>query len=86
MKRLLIGLVIVLVLVVVGVAGLGFSQGWWQLSTAGTDGNKIPVSVDKEKIEQDKEKAKEKIEQGKEKAKEKVQELEQKATDKEPSR
>jgi hypothetical protein len=69
MRRLLI----VLVLVVAGVAGLGFYQGWWRLSTGETDGNaKIPVSVDREKIEQDKEKAKEKVQEVEQKVKEKV--------------
>jgi hypothetical protein len=68
---LFIGLV--LVLVVAGVAGLGFYQGWWRLSTGGTDGNaKFPVTVDKEKIEQDKEKAKEKVQELEQKAKEKA--------------
>jgi len=71
MRRLLI----VLVLVVAGEAGLGFYQGWWRLSTGETDGNaKIPVRVDREKIEQDKEKAKEKLQEAEQKVKEKAKE------------
>ena len=69
MRRLLI----VLVLVVAGIAGLGFYQGWWRLSTGGTDGKtNVPVTVDQEKIEQDKEKAKEKMKELEQKVKEKT--------------
>ena len=69
MRRLLI----VLVLVVAGVIGLGFYQGCWRLSTAGTDGKtNSPVTVDREKIEQDKEKAKEKVRELEQKVKEKT--------------
>jgi predicted negative regulator of RcsB-dependent stress response len=70
MKRLLI----VLVLVVAVVVGLGFYQGWFRYSTAGTDGKvNIPISVDREKIEQDKEKVKEKVQDLEQKIKEKTQ-------------
>jgi hypothetical protein len=58
MRRLLI----VLVLVVAGVVGLAFYQGWFPLSTGGPDGKaNVPVTADREKIEQDKEEAKQKV-------------------------
>jgi hypothetical protein len=69
MKRLLI----VLVLVVAGVIGLGFYQGWFRFTTGGTDGKvNIPITVDREKIEQDKEKVKEKVQDLEDKVKEKT--------------
>jgi hypothetical protein len=69
MKRL----VIVLVLVVAAVVGFGFYQGWFRLSTGGTDGKaNISLSVDKEKMEQDKEKAQEKVHDLGQKVKEKT--------------
>jgi hypothetical protein len=69
MRRFLI----VLVLVVAGVVGLGFYQGWFHLSTGGPDGKaNLPVTVDKAKIDEDKEKAKEKVQELEQKAKEKV--------------
>jgi hypothetical protein len=69
MRRLLI----VLVLVLAGVVGLGFYQGWFRLSAGGTDGQpNVPVTVDKEKMERDKEKAKEKVQELERKVKEKA--------------
>jgi hypothetical protein len=69
MRRLLI----VLVLIVAGVVGLGFYQGWFRLSAGGTDGKtNIPVTVDKEKFEQDKERAKEKVQDLEQKVREKT--------------
>jgi hypothetical protein len=58
MRRLLL----VLVLIVAGVVGLGFYQGWFHLAKGGTDGKpNVSVTVDKEKIEQDKARAKDKV-------------------------
>jgi hypothetical protein len=69
MRRFLI----VFVLVVAGFVGLGFYQGWFRLSAGGTDGKaNIPVTVDKDKIEQDKAKAKEKVQDLEQKVKEKT--------------
>jgi hypothetical protein len=69
MKRLLI----VFVLVVAGIVGLGFYQGWFHFTTGGTDGKvNIGVDVDREKIEQDKEKVKEKVQDMEQKVKEKT--------------
>jgi hypothetical protein len=69
MKRLLI----VLVLIVACVVGLGFYQGWFRLSTGATDGKtNIPVTVDKEKIEQDMKRAKDKVQDLQQKVREKT--------------
>lgn len=55
MKRLLI----VLVVLLVGMAGLGFYQGWFHLSTAGSGGtSSATLSVDKDRIQADEQKAK----------------------------
>jgi hypothetical protein len=69
MKALLIGLVLLVAVVI----GVGFYQGWFHVSTGGSDGKvNAGVTVDKEKIEADKEKAKEKLRELEEKGKEKV--------------
>jgi hypothetical protein len=55
-------LVIVLVVLVVGIVGLGFYQGWFQLSTDNTDHkSKVTFTVDQDKIQEDEAKAKEKV-------------------------
>ena len=56
MKRLLV----VLILVVAGVVGLGFYLGWFGLTSGGGD-NKLHLTVDKEKMQEDKKKALEKL-------------------------
>jgi hypothetical protein len=58
MKRL----IFVLVLVVVGVGCLGFYLGWFHLTTETTSDGKsnITVTVDKDKIKDDEQKAKDK--------------------------
>src|SRR5262245_63352004 len=69
MRRLLI----VLVLLMVVVAGVGYYLGWYHVSTGGEDGKNTPsITVDQGKIEADKEKAKEKAQDLGEKVKEKV--------------
>lgn len=56
-------LLVAVVLLVVGIAGLGFYQGWFRLSTDGTDQKpSATITVDKDKIHADEEKAKEKME------------------------
>ncbi len=53
---------IVLVLLVAAVVGLGFYLGWWGLSTDSTNQKtNINITVDKDKIRKDAEKAKEKV-------------------------
>lgn len=51
-------LVILLILVVIAGVGLGFYRGWFSLSSSGdTDKPNVTLSVDKERIEADKDKA-----------------------------
>ena len=55
-------LLVVAVLLLVGIAGLGFYQGWFRLSTNGTDQKpSATITVDKDKIHADEETAKEKV-------------------------
>ncbi len=49
---------IVLVLIVVGVASVGFYRGWFRVtSDSSADRSTVTVSVDKDKIQEDKQKA-----------------------------
>ena len=69
MRRLLV----VLVLFVVGIAGLGFYRGWFRLSTNSTDQEpSATITVDKDKIHADEKMAKEKVQGLGQKAKEKT--------------
>jgi hypothetical protein len=69
MRRLLL----VLVLLAAVVAGLGFCRGWFRLSTGEADGKtSATVTVDRQKIEQDTEKAEEKVQEVGRQLKEKV--------------
>ncbi len=55
-------LVVVFVLLVVGIAALGFYRGWFSLSTDNTDHKpSATITVDKEKIQEDEQSAKEKV-------------------------
>jgi len=55
-------LVIVIVLLVVGVVGLGFYQGWFGVASDSTDGKRhIQVTVDTDKIKEDEGKALQKV-------------------------
>lgn len=55
-------LFILFVLIVVGVVGLGFYRGWWRFASDST-GTKVHlnVTVDKDKIQEDKQEALEKV-------------------------
>jgi hypothetical protein len=60
MRRLLV----VLVVFVVAIGCLGFYQGWFRLSTDGTDQKpSATITVDKDKIHADEEVAKEKVQE-----------------------
>ena len=49
--------VIVLVLIIAGIAGLGLYRGWFQVtSDRGTDKSTVTLTVDKDKMQQDKQK------------------------------
>jgi hypothetical protein len=53
---------IVLLLIVAGVVALGFYRGWFQLtSDKAADTSNVTFTVDKEKMQQDKQKAQEKV-------------------------
>ena len=55
-------LLVVVVLLLVGIAGLGFYQGWFHLSTNSTDQkSSATITVDNDKIHSDEQKAKEKM-------------------------
>lgn len=76
MRRLLV----VVILLVIGVAGLGFYQGWFHLASETQDQkSKITLSVDREKLKEDEAKAKETAHKLGEKAKESAHELSDKA-------
>jgi predicted negative regulator of RcsB-dependent stress response len=63
----------VVVLLLVGIVGVGFYQGWFQVSTNNTDQKpSATVTVDKDKIHADEQKAKEKMEGFGQEAKEKI--------------
>jgi hypothetical protein len=52
----------VVALLLVGIAGLGFYQGWFRISTDGTgQESSATITVDKDKIHADEEMAKEKM-------------------------
>lgn len=64
----------VLVLIVAVVAGLGFYMGWFHFSSA-SDGNSahVTVSMDKGRIQEDKDKAVDKVKDLGQQAKDKVE-------------
>jgi len=69
MKRLFV----LVVLLVAITAGLGFYLGWFHLTTETTAGNtNITVTVDKDKIHDDKERAKDKAREVEQKVKDKA--------------
>ena len=66
-------LVVVVVLLLVGIAGVGFYRGWFRLSTDNTDHKpSATITVDKDKIQEDEQKAKEKVQGFGQEAKEKT--------------
>lgn len=75
-------IVFILVLIVAVVIGVGFYRGWFTFSSD-SQGNtpNITVSVDKEKIREDKDKAVEKMQDLGQQAKDKVVATTQKAQD-----
>ena len=61
------------VLLLLGLVCLGFYQGWFHITTHGTDQkSSATITVDKDKIRADESKAKEKVEEFGQKAKEKT--------------
>lgn len=73
-------LLVVLIVLVVGVAALGYSRGWFKVSTAETEkGRSINVAVDKEKIKADEQRVKEEVQGAAGQIKEKVKGVSDKA-------
>jgi hypothetical protein len=55
-------LLLVVALLLVGIAGLGFYRGWFHLSTSSTDQKpSATITVDQDKIHADEEMAKDKV-------------------------
>jgi hypothetical protein len=78
-------LMFVIVLLVVGIAGLGYYRGWFALSTNNTD--QMPsatITVNKEKFNEDRQRTRDEVQGVGQKAKKEVGELTGKA--KEPQR
>ena len=66
-------LMVVMVLLLVGIAGLGFYRGWFQLSTTGADQKpSATVTLDKAKIHEDEQEAKDKAKGFEQEAKDKL--------------
>lgn len=64
---------LVLVLLLAGVAGLGFYRGWFSVAKDNTDHKtNMTLSVDRDKIQDDKETARERVQEFGSKVKEKV--------------
>jgi len=83
MRRLLV----VLVLLVAAIVGFGFYQGWFRVSTDSTDDKvNTTITVDKDKIHADEEKAREKVHGLGQKAKEKTGDLTEKVKEQERGR
>ena len=79
------GLMFVVVLLLVGIAGLGFYRGWFHLSTNGTDEKPgATVTMDKDKIHEDEQKAKDKVQGFEQEAKKKIGDLSGKAKEPQP--
>ena len=69
-------LLVVVVLLLAGIAALGFHRGWFHLSTNSTDQKpSATITVDKDKIHADEEAAKEKVQELGRAAKEKINDL-----------
>ena len=69
-------LLFLVVLLLVGIAGLGFYRGWFHLSTNSTDQQpSATITVDKDKLHADEEMAKEKVQGLGQKVKDKTGDL-----------
>jgi len=74
------GALLVLALILAGVVGLGFYLGWFHFSSGSDDKNAhITVSLDKDQIQKDKDKAVDKVQDLGQQAKDKVATTTQKA-------
>jgi len=76
------GFMFVCVLLVAGIVGLGFYQGWFHLSTdSADDKSNVTFTMDQDKFKKDEEKAKEKIQDLGHQVKEKTSSQTEKAKD-----
>lgn len=74
----------VVFLLLVGIVGLGFYQGWFHFSTNSTDqGSSATITVDQNKIHADEQKAKDEMQGFRQAAKEKTGEWADKAKEQE---
>jgi preprotein translocase subunit SecF len=74
-------LLVLVVLLLAGIAGLGFYRGWFRLSTNSADQKpSATITVDKEKIHADEEQAREKVQGLGQKVKDKTSDLTDKVT------
>ncbi len=72
-------IITLLVLLIVLIAGVGYYRGWFTVSTdKGSGHTDVTVTVDKDKIKQDEQKAKDKAKELEQKAKDKVDSATQK--------
>ncbi len=56
------GFLVILVLLVVGIVGVGFYRGWFQVSTGSTAGkSNATITVDRDKIQADQDKLKKQV-------------------------
>lgn len=73
MKNNVNTLLVVVFLLLVGIAGLGFYRGWFRISTDNTDRQpSATITVDKDKFHEDEQKAKDKVQGFGQEAKEKL--------------
>ena len=55
-------ILVIVFVILVGIAGIGFYQGWFRVSTEGTDQQpSATISVDKDKIREDETSVREKV-------------------------
>jgi hypothetical protein len=78
-------LVFVAVLLLVGIAGVGLYRGWFHLSTNGAGHEpSATVTVDKDKLHADEQRAKDKVQRLEQEAKKKIGDWEGKAKEPQP--
>ena len=64
----------ILLLLVIGVVGLGYYLGWFQVSTGRTDQKpNVTITIDEDKIRKDKDKALDKLHEAGQSVKEKIE-------------
>ncbi|MGO9110969.1 MAG: hypothetical protein ACLP9L_17240 [Thermoguttaceae bacterium] len=78
-------LMLVVVLLLIGIAGVGYCRGWFAFSTNGTDATpSATITVDKNKFHEDEQKARDEVQGLGQEAKKKVGDLSGKAKEPQP--